>query len=147
MKSSCAKAAGYSATSASKSTGKIINSLIQNRKMQKELKRAGVDMKKLAEKIAQLIDAPNPLVKPFKDPLTGDLIFAPDNFTQLKATELAVRLHDAFAPARLDIDKRETKQVVFTAEVVHRLERFNAQRELMRSGETFDVEPLPDQQG
>lgn len=146
MKSACAKSAGYSAAHASRSTGKIINSLIQNRKMQKELKKAGVDMKRLAEKIAQLIDAPNPLVKPWKDPVTGELIFAPDNFIQLKATELATRLHDAFAPARLDIDKRETKQIVFSAEVIHRLERFNSQRELLRSGETFDVEPIRDQQ-
>jgi len=136
-KADCARTAGFSPTTVNRQTGKIINSLIQNKKMQKELRRAGVDMKRLAEKIGQLLDAKHPLAK-------GD---KPDNFVQLKAAELGIRLHDAFAPTRLDIDKRETKQIVLSAEVIHRLERFDQQTKLMKTGETFDVEPIRDQQG
>lgn len=133
-KSSCAIEAGYSPSAIQKrTTGKIITSLMQNKKMQKELKKAGVSMARLATKIDELLDAKHPLSPTNK----------PDNFVQLKAAELGIRLHDAFAPTRVELDKRETKQIVLTAEVIHRLERFNSQRELMRTGETFDVRPEP----
>lgn len=146
-KNDCAQLAGFSPRAATRTTGRIISSLIQNQKMQKALKKKGVNMERLAQKISELLEAKNYLIKPRIDPFSQQLVYAPDNFTQLKATELATRLHDAFAPTRVDIDKRETKQVVMTAEVIHRLERFNSQTEKMKLAEAFVVEPLADQQG
>jgi len=146
LKVECARTAGFSPSSAKTSTGKIVNSIIQNSKMRRELKRAGVDMRRLALKISELMDAPHPLVKPYKD-AEGNLHFMPDNLAQLKATEMAAKIHDVFAPLRIQEDKTETKQIVLTAEVVHRLERFNEQRKLIETGETFDVVPIRDQQG
>lgn len=148
LKGACAKTAGFSPSAASRSTGKIITSLIQNKKMQRELRKAGVNMKKLAEKIAEQLDAVHPLSNKTRfNPETGKWEGPPDTMARGKAIEIGTRLFDAFAPTRLDIDKRETKQIVFSAEVIHRLERFNTQRDLMRTGETFDVEPVTDQQG
>ena len=147
MKADCALTAGFSASASKRSTGKIINSLIQNQKMRKELKKAGVDLKRVAGKIAELMDAPHPLVAPRLNKETGKLVYAPDNFIQLKATDLAAKIHDVFAPLRIQEDKTETKQIVMSIEVVQRLERYNSQRALMAKGETFDVVPITDQQG
>jgi len=145
-KSICASRAGFSPKVAGRTTGRIVSSLIQNQKMQKELKKAGVDMKVLAKKIVALLDARSPLGKPTKDPVTGELTYPPDNFVQLKATELGLKLHDAFAPTRIDVDKTETKQIIFSAEVLHRLERFDSQREAMAKAEAIDVTPEPNNQ-
>ena len=147
QKNSCAKAAGFSPIQAPRTAGRIITSLIQNQRMQKALRKRGVNLDRLAAKIAELLEAKNYMARPIGKDEAGNEIYPPDNFIQLKTTDLAAKIADVFAPTRLDIDKRETKQVVFTAEVLHRFERFNAQREFMRNPETIDVEPITGQQG
>lgn len=145
-KVSCAEAAGFSPVRARQQGGRIINRLLQNKKMQKELKKAGVDLPRLARKIDQLLEAKHPLAALRKNPETGVMEIPPDNFIQLQAAQLGAKLHDAFAPTRIDMDKTERREIHIDADVVHRLERFDRQREQMLKGETFDVVPVSDNQ-
>lgn len=143
-KNSCAIAAGFSEKGAAKGSNRVLNNLVRNKKMQRELNRAGVDLKRLAAKIDELMEAKHPLAKREFNPFTKTFMPAPpDNFIQFKATELGLKLHDVFAPTRISEDKTETKQIIFSAEVVQRLERYDEQTKLLEKGVSFDVNPVP----
>mgnify|MGYP001371797068 CR=1 FL=1 len=132
QKSSCAIAAGFKETGVIRGSNKILNTLVRNKKMQRKLDKKGVTMDRLAGKLNELLDAPHPLAKREFNPFTKELMPAPpDNFIQFKAAELGMKIHDVFAPTRISEDKTETKQIIFSAEVVQRLERFDEQTKLL----------------
>lgn len=133
VKNDCAVKAGYSRSTAPAKSNKIIKALIQNQKMQRAMKKRGISFDKLAGKLDDLLDA--------KHPFAPD---QPDNLAQHKALDTALKIQDAFPPAKLEIDKHERKEIVITGEVVQRLERFQEQRQRMERGETFDVIPATD---
>ena len=135
---------GFDKKGAGRGSNRVLNSLVRNRKMQKKLDKHGVTMDRLASKVDQLLDAPHPLAKREFNPFTKEFMPAPpDNFIQFKAAELGLKLHDVFAPTRISEDKTETKQIIFSAEVVQRLERYDEQTKLIEKGVTIDVEPVP----
>lgn len=139
-KNKCAIAAGFDKKGAGRGSNKFLNTLVRNKKMRQKLDKHGVTMDRLASKVDQLLDAPHPLAKRDFNPFTKEFMPAPpDNFIQFKAAELGLKLHDVFAPTRISEDKTETKQIIFSAEVVQRLERYDRQRELLSKGETIDV--------
>jgi hypothetical protein len=132
QKNSCAIAAGFKETGTIRGSNKILNTLVRNKKMQKKLDKKGVTMDRLAGKLNELLDAPHPLAKREFNPFTKELMPPPpDNFIQFKAAELGMKIHDVFAPTRISEDKTETKQIIFSAEVVQRLERFDEQTKLL----------------
>lgn len=94
-------------------SGRIVKALVNNQKMQKALKKKGIDFNTLADKIAQLLECEHPMFKG-----------RPDNAIQHKTLETALRIKDAFPPARVDLDKTERKEIVISGEVVQRLEKF-----------------------
>ncbi len=109
-----ATAAGFAPRNVAKANaGRIIKSLTHNEAMQKALKRKKVDYNRLAEKLVELLDCEHPAFEG-----------KPDNMSQLKAVEMSLRVHDAFPATKLDIDKTERKEIVISAEVVDRLEKF-----------------------
>ena len=131
-KHSCAIAAGFKEKGVIRGSNKVLNTLVRNKKMQKKLDKKGVTMERLASKIDQLLDAPHPLAKREFNPFTKEFMPAPpDNFIQFKATELALKIHDAMPPSRIAEDKTETKQIIFSAEVVQRMERYDEQTKLL----------------
>ena len=146
-KNKCAVAAGFTPKSASQGSNRVLNNLVRNKKMQKKLDKHGVTMDRLAAKVDQLLDAPHPLAKREFNPFTKELMPAPpDNFIQYKAAELGLKLHDVFAPTRISEDKTETKQIILSAEVVQRLERYDEQTKLIEKGVTINVESVPNNQ-
>lgn len=144
QKNKCAIAAGFTEKGATQGSNRVLNNLVRNKKMQRELNKAGVDLKRLASKIDELMEAEHPLAKREFNPFTKTFMPGPpDNFIQFKATELGLKLHDVFAPTRISEDKTETKQIILSAEVVQRLERYDEQTKLLQKGVTFDVDPVP----
>lgn len=134
QKRKCAIEAGFKPAGAHMQPGRIIDRLAQNRKMQKSLKKHGVTIDRLAGKVSELMEAQHPLSK---TPM-------PDNIAQLKATELGIRLHDAMPPAKLDIEQNERKEIIITAEVIDRMERFSQQeKQLHHDDRVIDVIPEP----
>jgi hypothetical protein len=112
--------AGYKPGYAAKmNSGRIIKALVNNQKMQKALKKRGIDFDKLAEKIEELLECKHPA---FPD--------NPDNAIRHKALETALRIKDAFPPQRVDVDKTERKEIVISGEVIQRLEKFEKFKEL-----------------
>jgi len=143
-KNSCALAAGFGDKRIARRSNKLLNTLVRNKKMQRKLDKKGVTMDRLATKLNELLDAPHPLAKREFNPFTKEFMPAPpDNFIQFKAAELGIKIHDAMPPARIAEDKTETKQIIFSAEVVQRLERYDEQTKLIEKGVTIDVEPVP----
>lgn len=131
-KNSCALAAGFGDKRIARRSNKVLNTLVRNKKMQRKLDKKGVTMDRLAEKINDLLDAPHPLAKREFNPFTKEFMPAPpDNFIQFKAAELGIKIHDAMPPTRIAEDKTETKQIIFSAEVVQRLERYDEQTILL----------------
>lgn len=143
-KAKCAEAAGFSPKCSRLQAGKVISRLMQNQKMQKELNKAGIDMKRLAKKIDEQLEAVHPMAKTTHfDKEKQEWIGPPDNFARGKAIELGIKLFDAIPPIRIEEDKTETKQIVLSGEVVHRLETFEEQRRRISEANTFDVAPIP----
>lgn len=127
-----AVAAGFSPRVAAKANaGRIIKSLANNVAMQKALKKKGVDYNKLADKLVELLDCKHPA---FPNQA--------DNQSQLKAVELSLRVHDALPSTKLDIDKTERKEIVFTAEVLQRIEKYERLKDV--DVEAVTVRPTPD---
>jgi len=142
-KNACALTAGFKEKGLVRGSNKALNTLVRNKKMQKKLDKKGVTMDRIATKINELMDAPHPLAKREFNTFTKEFEPAPpDNFIQFKATELAMKIHDVMPPTRIAEDKTETKQIIFSAEVVLRLERYDRQRQLLDKGETIDVTPV-----
>jgi hypothetical protein len=137
-KMDCALEAGFKPSGARMQPGRIIDRLAQNKKMQKALKKKGVTIDKLASKVAELMECNHPLARE-KD--------RPDTMTQLRATELGIRLQDAMPPARLDIESNERKEIIISAEVVERMEQYESrEKKLKDSGQIIDVIPEHDGQ-
>jgi hypothetical protein len=61
---------------------------------------------------------------------------------QLKAVEMSLRVHDAFPAAKVDIDKTEHKEIVISAEVVQRLEKYEHLKAI--DVESVTIPPTPD---
>jgi hypothetical protein len=95
--------------------GRVIKALVNNKKMQKALKDEGVDFKRLAGKLNELLDCEHPAFEG-----------RADNMAQLKAVEMSIRVKDAFPPTKVDIDKSERKEIIVSGEVIQRLERFQS---------------------
>ena len=143
-KNKCAIAAGFDKKGAGRGSNKLLNTLVRNKKMQRKLDKHGVTMDRLAAKVDELLDAPHPLAKREFNPFTKEFMPAPpDNFIQFKAAELGIKLHDAMPPTRIAEDKTETKQIIFSAEVVQRLERYDEQTKLIEKRAVIDVESVP----
>lgn len=144
-KNSCALAAGFKEKGVIRGSNKILNTLVRNKKMQKKLDKKGVTMDRIATKLSELMDAPHPLAKREFNPFTKEFLPAPpDNFIQFKATEFAAKIHDVMPPTRIAEDKTETKQIIMSAEVVQRLERYDEQtRALDEKRKAIDVTSVP----
>jgi len=131
-KNTCALATGFGDKRIARRSNRVLNTLVRNKKMQRKLDKKGVTMDRLASKLNELLDAPHPLAKREFNPFTKELMPAPpDNFIQFKAAELGIKIHDAMPPARIAEDKTETKQIIFSAEVVQRLERYDEQTKIL----------------
>jgi hypothetical protein len=110
----CAVKAGFQPGYGAMMNGRRISAaLINNKKMQKALKKKGIDFNKIADKLVELLDCKHPAFPK-----------SPDNAIQHKAVETCIRISDAFPPNRVELDKREQKEIILTGEVVHRLEKF-----------------------
>ena len=133
LKNSCAVQAGWSPSSAAPKSNRIIRALKNNEKMQKALRKRGINYDKLAAKLEDLLEAKHPFAPE-----------RPDNMAQQKAMDTAIKIHDAFPPTKIDIEKNERKEIVITGEVVTRLERFQHQRERILRGENYNVLPAAD---
>jgi hypothetical protein len=119
-RSQLAVAAGFQPGATAKANaGRIIKTLANNKAMQRALKRHGVDNNKLALKIKELLDCEHPA-----------FIGRPDNMAQIKATEMALRVKDAFPATKIDVDKTERKEIVISAEVIARLEKYERFRDV-----------------
>jgi hypothetical protein len=119
-RSQLAVAAGFAPGATAKANaGRIIKTLANNKAMQRALKRHGVDNNKLALKIKELLDCEHPA-----------FIGRPDNMAQIKATEMALRVKDAFPPTKVEVDKTEKKEIVISAEVIQRLEKYERFRNI-----------------
>jgi hypothetical protein len=113
--------------------GRLKKVAYRNERMQRELKKAGVDHKRVAEKMNGLLDAESAMF-PGK----------PDNIVQLKALELSAKIMDVFPPARVEMDKHETHEVVIDKEVFGLIEKYDR----MRNGAiTVEAETITDPQG
>lgn len=94
-------------------SGRIVKALVNNKKMQKALKKEGIDFPTLAKKMAELLECEHPAF-PGRS----------DNAIQHKTLETALRIKDAFPPTRVDVDKTDRKEIIISGEVVQRLEKF-----------------------
>lgn len=113
-RSQIAVAAGFQPGATAKANaGRIIKTLANNKAMQRALKRHGVDNNKLALKIKELLDCEHPA-----------FVGRSDNMAQIKATEMALRVKDAFPPTKVEVDKTEKKEIVISAEVIERIEKY-----------------------
>jgi len=99
--------------------GRVIKALVNNKKMQKALKDEGVDFKRLAGKLNELLDCEHPA-----------FVGRSDNMAQLKAVEMSIRVKDAFPSTKIDIDKSERKEIIVSGEVIQRLERFQSYKDV-----------------
>lgn len=100
-------------------------------------------MPRLAKKIDEQLEAVHPMSKEtYYDEFSKKWVGPPDNYAQGKAIDLGVKLFDALPPIRIEEDRTETKQIVLSGEVVHRLESFEEQRRRLAEGKTFDVTPI-----
>jgi hypothetical protein len=97
----------------------------QNKKLQTALRRKGINMETIADKIVELLNAN-----------WGAEQKAPDNIIRHRVLETLIRVLDANPPQKLEIDKTTTHQVVFTPEAVSRLEKYREMRQLTRDETT-----------
>lgn len=126
-----AVAAGFTPRNVAKANaGRIIKSLTRNEAMQRALKRKKVDYNRLADKLVELLDCEHPAFEG-----------KPDNMSQLKAVEMSLRVHDAFPATKVDIDKTERKEIIISAEVVERLEKFERLKAIDVSAVTVRNDP------
>lgn len=125
-KTACAVSAGLGAGDMARlNGGRVSKALVQNKKLRSALKRKGVDMDKIADKIVQLLDA--------KSQYNEHL---PDNFIQHKTLETAIRVLDANPPQKIEVDKTTTTHVVITQDAIQRIEKYKKMRELTQDANT-----------
>lgn len=82
-----------------------------NEHLQAALHKQGIDYDKIAQKLAELMEAREPKYN------------KPDNPSQLKAVELAMKVHDALPSTKLKIDRHDTHEYVITEDVQERIRR------------------------
>jgi hypothetical protein len=105
----CLVKAGYSPRTQGSHASETLRS-----KIQKEMKRQGLDPELLIKKHISLLDAKNE---------TG----FPDNSIQFRALDLAYRISDAFPETKLKVEKRETS-VHFDLEVAKVAEEITGEK-------------------
>lgn len=132
-KNDCAIRAGWSPKGAPSSANRVITALVKNQKMVKALKKKGIDYDYIAERLVEQMTAMHPFAPK-----------QPDNMARGKAIDMALKIHDAYPPARVEVDKTERKEIIVGGEAIIRLERYNQQREILEQGKTFDVVPASD---
>lgn len=127
----CAIQAGSPSSVASRVATSTLGKMGNNPMVQKALKKAKVDVNRLATKLAELLDCEHPAHEG-----------KPDNAIQYKAVEMGFKLHDAFPNPKLQIDenKTETIRVEISAELVNRLEKVTGQK-------VIDIEPIDPTKG
>lgn len=122
----CAVAAGLGTGDLARMNGgRVTKALLQNKKLRSALKRKGVDMDSVADKIKELLDA--------KSPLNPTM---PDNYIQHKTVETLIRVMDANPPQKIEVDKTSTTQVIISNDTVARLEKYQQMRQLTRDDST-----------
>jgi hypothetical protein len=117
----CAKEAGVSAQFATKALKKLSN----NPLFQKALKKQGVTMERMAQKIAELMEAKHP-----QYPTQND------NLAQIKALDMAMKAADVYPSQKIELDKTETQHIIISAQVIQAVER-------AKGIKVIDVEPEP----
>jgi len=122
----CAVAAGLGkGDMARMNGGRVAKALLQNKRLQRALKRKNIDFDKIADKLCQLLEAKSPMN-----------LMANDNFIQHKAVETLIRVMDANPPQKIEVDKTTTSQVIITHEAVQRIEKYKEMRELKQNADT-----------
>lgn len=81
-----------------------------NQYLRSALMSQGIDFTKIAEKIAEQIDAKMP---------DG----TPDRISERWATEMAIKAHDALPTQKIQIDKHQTNEFILTDDVQERIRR------------------------
>ena len=89
-----------------------LRKLGNNLKMQEALKKKGIDIDFLAEKVAEMLSAMHPQFE-------GQ----PDNFIRQKTLDMALRIVDAFPSTKVDIEKHQVTEIIIHADVVERIEK------------------------
>ena len=126
----CAEMAGFPpGAPARANAGRVSKNMAANMRIQRALKKRGIDPTFIADKLYDLMNA--------QHPKEG----TPDGFVQLKATETVLKLNDMFPAAKLEIDKSERKEIVISGEVIQRLETHERQKELLSEFQVIDVQP------
>jgi hypothetical protein len=123
---SCAVAAGLGTGDLARMNGgRVTKALLQNKKLRAALKRKGVDMDMIADKLVELLNCNSPL---------NDKM--PDNYIRHRALETAIRVFDANPPQKIEVDKSTTQHIVITNEAATRLENYQKMRELTQDANT-----------
>ena len=119
----CAIQAGSAPVNAARVGANAIRKVANNPKMQKALRKQGISFDRLARKLDELLDC--------KHPQYPD---QPDNLSQLKAFDMAVKIKDGYPSQKIELDKTETHQIVISMEVVQAVEK-------AKGTKVIDVEP------
>ena len=82
-----------------------------NEHLQAALHKQGIDYDKIAQKLSDLMEA--------TEPKYGK----PDNPSQLKAIELAIKVHDAMPSSKIQIDRHDKHEFVVTDEIRERIRK------------------------
>jgi len=111
--------AGYAPATASLMAKRLTDKLACNRYFIEEAHRQGLTVEAIIRELKRgVTEAMHPL-HPDK----------PDNYNRRGYTDLAMKLYGAYAPTKIDVDiEKKVATIVFTPEVIGRLERFNRQR-------------------
>lgn len=106
----CALAAGYKQSKYLKRQAlQGLRPFSGNQYLRSALLKRGIDFTKIAEKIAEMMDA------------QGEE--GPDRISQRWATEMAIKIHDALPATKLDVKKHQTNEFVITDEIEERIKK------------------------
>lgn len=101
----------------------------QNEKMQKQLKKAGINLKYMASKAKELMECMHPQ---FKD--------QPDNTVRHRAWVSTANVLDLFAPTKHQVDSHNRQEITITLDLKNKIEDVTGQRII-----DAEAEELPDQ--
>jgi hypothetical protein len=108
----CAIQSGVDKDSAPAAARRAIKKIANNPLLQRALKKQGVTMRRLAEKLNELLDA-----KHAQFPERND------NMAQGKALELAVKIMDGMPSQKIELDKTETHVIQIAPETLAAIQR------------------------
>ncbi len=91
---------------------KGLHQFSSNELMKAALHKQGIDFEHIAKKLAELMEAKHPKYDTM-----------PDGPTQLRAVELAIRVHDAMPSTKLKIDRHDTHEIVVSDDIQDRIRR------------------------